>query len=113
MSSAPHYYFPAVIRSQHHSAFDALVALGVPRDEAMDLVAAAWGRPDESLVAWVDGGRAVAAVPVGPQCWAACNIFLEKSTPVRREAERELGKVLKRGKRGLLGFWRGRLEPIN
>lgn len=107
MASAPQYYFPAVICSQHHSAFDALVTLGVPRDEAMDLVAASWGRPDESLVTWVDGGRAVAAVLVTPLCWAACNAYLEKSTPLQREAERELGKVLKRGKRGLIGLWRG------
>ena len=107
MDSLPVSYFPAVIRSEHHSAFDALVSLGVPRDEVMDLVAASWGRPDESLVAWVDGGRAVAAIPVAPRCWAACNAYLEKSAPLRREAERELGKVLKRGKRGLVGLWCG------
>lgn len=105
MSALPLLYFPAVVRSEHHSAVDALVALGVPRDETMDLVAASWGRPEESLVAWVDGGRAVAAIPVAPGCWVACNAFLEKSSPARSEAERELGKVLKRGKRGLIGQW--------
>lgn len=100
-------YFPAVVRSLHDSPIDALVALAVPRDEAMDLVAASWSRGDRSLVAWIDGGRPVAVVRTPEGRWAACNAFLDQATADPDEAARRLTKLAKRGRRGLVGVWHG------
>ncbi|MFZ4537527.1 hypothetical protein [Propionivibrio sp.] len=81
-----------------------MVALCVPRDEAMDLVAASW-RSEEVIcvVAYVDGGRTVAALRTPEGRWAACNAFLDDGCTTRREAERRLQKRLKRGRRGYVG----------
>ncbi|MBW7901004.1 MAG: hypothetical protein H3C26_05985 [Rhodocyclaceae bacterium] len=95
-------YFPAVVRSEHESALDALVALDLPRDEAMDLVVAAWERPGGAIVAAVDGGRPVAAVPLADGRWAACNAYPEHACASAAEAERRLGRLLRRGRRGLV-----------
>ncbi|MFC5299922.1 hypothetical protein [Azospira restricta] len=95
-------YFPAVVRSEHESALDALVALDLPRDEAMDLVVAAWGQPGGAILAAADGGRAVAAVPLADGRWAACNAYPEQSCASPADAERRLGKLAKRGRRGLV-----------
>jgi len=104
---APRFYFPAIVCVECDSPIDALVALCVPRDEAMNLVAASW-RGSEScesacVLATVDGGRRVAALRTPEGRWAACNAFLDKSFASRGEAERELGKLLKRGRRGYVG----------
>ncbi len=96
------HYLPAVIRSEHESALDALVALDLARDEAMDLVVAAWGQPGGAILAAVDGGRAVAAVPCADGRWAACNAYPEQACASPVEAERRLGKLVKRGRRGLV-----------
>ncbi|BBN89087.1 MULTISPECIES: hypothetical protein [Azospira] len=100
-------YFPAVLRSEHDSPIDALVALGLPREECMELVAASWGRPELSLLAWVDGGRAVAVLPLAEGRWAACNAFVEQSCREPKEALRRAGKLAKRGRRALVGVWAG------
>ena len=97
-------YFPAVLCVECDSPIDALVALCVPRDEAMDLVAAAWGGAETACVlAAVDGGRTVAAILTPQGRWAGCNAFLEYRSRTRREAERQLKKLLKRGRRGVVG----------
>jgi hypothetical protein len=117
-------YFPAVICAEFDSPIDALVSLCVPHDEAMNLVAAAW-RSGESaseaareatseatseagseavcILATLDGGRRVAALPQADGRWAACNAFLDPRCATRAEAERLLAKRLKRGRRGLVG----------
>lgn len=115
---------PAVICAEFDSPIDALVSLCVPHDEAMNLVAAAW-RSGESvseaaseaaseatseagseavcILATLDGGRRVAALPQADGRWAACNAFLDPRCATRAEAERLLAKRLKRGRRGLVG----------
>jgi hypothetical protein len=105
-------FFPAVICAEFDSPIDALLSLCVPHDEAMDLVAAAWrsgealtatGCEAASILATLDGGRRVAAMPLADGRWAACNAFLEPCCATRAEAERLLAKRLKRGRRGLVG----------
>jgi hypothetical protein len=97
-------YFPAIICVECDSPIDALVALCVPRDEAMDLVAASWHCKESACVtASVDGGRSVAALRTSEGRWAACNAFLDKTSATRGEAESELRKLLKRGRRGCVG----------
>ena len=95
-------FLPAVVRSEHDSALDALVALDLPRDEAMDLTVAEWGGAGLAILAAVDGGRPVAAVPLPDGRWAACNAYPEQAAATRSEAERRLQKLLKRGRRGLV-----------
>ncbi|MBA3995580.1 MAG: hypothetical protein C0466_00220 [Candidatus Accumulibacter sp.] len=106
-------YFPAIVRDECDSPIDALVLLGVPRDEATDLVAATWNDWDEEaaraqdcILCDIDGGRPVAVLRTPEGRWAACNAFPEKACGERREAERVLAKLLKRGRRGLVAEWK-------
>jgi hypothetical protein len=97
-------YFPAVILAEHDSPIDALTGLRVARDEAMDLVAAAWAAGlARCVLARVDGGRQVAAVLLPNGRWAACNAFAEPLCASPREAERRLEKLLRGGRRGVVG----------
>lgn len=97
-------YFPAVVCVECDSPIDALLALCVPRDEAMDLVAASWrGDECECILTTVDGGRSVAALRTPAGRWAACHAFLEHASATRSEAERQLRKLLKRGRQGYVG----------
>ena len=97
------HYFPAIVCAEYDSPVDALLGLHVPYDEVMDLVAASWhGGEEASVLATVDGGRAVAAAPLAGGRWAACNAFPELASVSRREAERRLAKVVKRGRRGMI-----------
>lgn len=105
--AAPFRYFPAVLRSIHDSPIDALVALGLPREECMDLVAACWSQEGGPLLAAVDGGRAVAVLPVEAGRWAACNAYPEQSCDDPREAARRAARLAKRGRRALVGCWAG------
>lgn len=100
--TTPFRYFPAIIRSEHHAALDALIALDIPRGEVMNLVVAGWGRAIGTILAEVDGGRPVAAVPLADGRWAACNTFPDQSCTCPEEAERRLKRLLKRGRRGLV-----------
>jgi len=101
-------YFPAVICAEYDSPIDALVGMHVPQDEAMDLVAAAWEAGEAKCVlASVDGGRCVAAILLPGGRWAACNAFVEDACATPREAERRLGKLLKRAKKGTVGTLAG------
>lgn len=102
--SGEHCFFPAIVCFECDSPIDALVALCVPREEAMDLVVASW-RSDESgcVVATVDGGRTVAAIRTPEGRWAACNAFPGAGISTWPEAERQLQKLLKRGRRGYVG----------
>ena len=102
------HYFPAILCIECDSPIDALVALCVPRDEAMDLVAASWwgdesGSESVAILATVDGGRRVAAVRTPQGRWAACHAFVDHACATRGEAERQLGKLLKRGRQGYVG----------
>ena len=100
-------YFPAISCGEFDSPIDALRALCVPHDEAMELVAAAWAHGDEeNLVTTVDGGRPVAAVFTPAGRWAACHAFLDHPCTTRREAERRLQKLLKRGRTGYVGIFK-------
>ena len=106
MSASPVSYFPAVICHVCDSPVDALLAMHVAHDEAMDLVAAAWQRRGEGadcVVAEVDGGRAVAALRASDGRWFACNAFVDGCCTTRRDAERALEKRLKRGRSGCVG----------
>ena len=97
-------YFPAVICAVFESPIDALIGLHVPQEEVMDLVAAAWMGGDAAcILASVDGGRTVAAIRLPDGRWAACNAFLEASCASPGEATRRLQKLLKRGRRGMIG----------
>lgn len=97
-------YFPAILCVECDSPIDALVALCVPRDEAMNLVAASWrGEASSCVLATVDGGRRVAVLRTPQGRWAACNAFLDFACSTHSEAERQLQKLLKRGRRGYVG----------
>ena len=97
-------YFPAILCAEYDSPIDALIGLCVPHDEAMDLVAASWrGGETSCLVSTLAGGRTVAVLRTPQGRWAACNAFLEACCATRSEAERELKKRLKRGRRGFVG----------
>lgn len=107
--SRPVRYFPAVLCAEYDSPIDALIALCVPRDEVMELVAASWGSEggcgeDEAaevcILGTVDGGRSVAAIRTADRRWAACHAFPELACASRKDAERQLGKLLKRGRQG-------------
>ena len=101
-------YFPAIVCAEHDSPIDALIALCVPQDEALDLVAASWLNGESTCVLTVlDGGRAVAALRTAEGRWAACNAFPEHGCSSRREAERQLQRLLKRGRRGVVGVMPG------
>ncbi len=70
----------------------------------MNLVAATWEGGEASCVlASVDGGRSVAAVLLPSGRWAACNAFVGNSCSTWGEAERQLQKLLKRGRTGTVG----------
>ena len=97
-------FFPAVLCTLCDSPIDALVALCVPRDEAMELVAASWNSDQSTCVlATLDGGRTVAALRTEQGRWAACHAFHELACSTRRDAERALEKLLRRGRRGYVG----------
>ncbi len=96
-----HGYFPAIVCVERDSPIDALVALCVARDEAMDIVAASWVAAESScLFATLDGGRPVVVLRTQEGRWAACNVFLSQVCVTSQEADRRLGKLLKRGRRG-------------
>ena len=96
-------YCPVIVCAEYDSPIDALLGMHVALDEAMDLVAAAWHAGQASCVlACVDGGRAVAAVSLESGRWAGGNAFPEMASASRREAERRLGKLIKRGRRGMV-----------
>jgi hypothetical protein len=95
-------YFPAIIRSEHEAVLDALVALDIPRGEAMNLLVAHWGGGGNAILAEVDGGRPVAVVPTADGRWVACNTFPDHVCDSESEAGRRLATLLKRGRRGLV-----------
>lgn len=97
-------YFPAIVCIVCDSPIDALVALCVPRKEAMDLVTASWGSEAGCLVAILHGGRPVAVLPTQEGRWAACNAFLDELFATPQEAGRRLDELLRRGRRGYVGF---------
>lgn len=102
-----YHYFPAVACAEFDSPIDALVALGVPRDEACDMLVAAWPAnrtegANELIMASVYGGRAVAVLHLPTSRWAACKVFLEEVCPTPQAAERRMGKLLKRSTRSAL-----------
>ena len=96
-------YFPAVICAEYDSPVDALAGPCVPRDEAMDLWVAAWADGARSVMARVDGGRQIAAILLASGRWAACQVFAGHFCATPREAGRRLEKLLKRGRRGIVG----------
>ena len=104
-------FFPAVICTEYDSPVDALISLHVPQNEAMDLVAASWvAQGTECVLASVDGGRNVTAIRLPSGRWAACNAFVEKACPSEREAERQMKKLLKHGRKGVVGSMETILE---
>lgn len=100
-------YFPAIVCMVCDSPVDALVALCVPRDEAMMLVAASWGSSETGcIVATLHGGRPIAVLHTPEGRWAACNAFLDEIFATPQEAGRRLERLLKRGRRGYVGYVR-------
>ncbi len=105
-------YFPAIVCIVCDSQIDALVALCVPRDEAMSLVTASW-RDSEAgcIVATLHGGRQVAVLPTPEGRWAACNAFTDELFATPQAAGRRLDKLLRRGRIGYVGYVDTRLNP--
>jgi len=68
------------------------------------LVTASWQDPSSCLVATLHGGRHVAAVRTPEGRWAACNAFLDELYATPQEANRRLAELLKRGRRGYVGY---------
>jgi hypothetical protein len=98
-------YFPAIVCIVCDSPIDALVALCVPRKEAMDLVTASWrGSEAGCLVATLHGGRPIAVLPTPEGRWAACNAFLDELYSTPQAAGKRLDKLLKRGRLGYVGY---------
>ena len=98
-------YFPAIVCAEHDSPIDALLALSVPRDEAMDLVAASWPSGEATcLVAILDGGRPVVVLRTPEGRWAACNAFFSDLSSTPEAAGRRLNKLLKRRRRGYVAW---------
>lgn len=98
-------YFPAIVCIVCDSPIDALVALCVPRKEAMELVTASWGSSEAAcLVAILHGGRPVAVLLTPEGRWAACNAFLDELFATPQEAGKRLDTLIKRGRRGYVGY---------
>ena len=94
-------FYPAIMRDRFASPIDALVSLGVPADEARDLVVASWCASGAgSIAATTYGGRPVAVLLLPDGRWAACNVFLDALCTTQQEAERRLARLLKPGTRG-------------
>lgn len=94
-------YLPAIVRAEFDSALDALLALTVPRDEAMDLLVASWLSAEPAcLLTTIDGGRAVVVLRAASGRWAACNAFLNHSCDRHADAERRLRRLLRGHQRG-------------
>ena len=110
---AAHLYFPAIVRSEHDSPLDALVAACVPRPEAMDLVAASWAdRYSNCLLAFVDGGRPVVVLRTPAGRWAACNALLGSLYATAHEADQRLEKLRKpRREAYVVSLPRGHIHP--
>ena len=107
-------YFPAIVCAVHDSPVDALVALCVPRNEAMDLVTASWRADDVGcIVATLDGGRTVAVLSTPEGRWAACNAFLEECCATHQEAGKRLEKLLRKGRYGYVGCVRHTLASYS
>jgi len=97
-------FVPLIVCAEFDSPIDALLSLCVPHDDVMDLVAASWFAEGRNCIAAnVDGGRAVAAMRLPDGRWAACNAYPEYGCSTRSEADRRLGKLLKRHRRGGVG----------
>ena len=104
-------YFPAIACGEFDSPIDALLSLCVPYDEAMALVAASWTEGEGfAILAAIDVGRSVAALPLADGRWAACHAYPGHAVASRPEAERRLRKLARRGKRGLIGILAHRRE---
>ena len=100
-----HGYFPAVVCMVCDSPIDALVALCTPRAEATQLVTASWGqREPHCVIAILHGGRPIAALLTPEGRWAACNVFLDEMFATPQEAARRLDRLLRRGRRGYVGY---------
>jgi hypothetical protein len=100
-------YFPAIVCIVCDSPIDALVALCVPRKEAMELVTASWcGDETGCIVTTLHGGRPVAVLLTPEGRWAACNAFLDEFFATPQEASRRLAELLRRGRRGYVGHLR-------
>ena len=101
-------YLPVVVCSEHDSPLDALLALHVAQDDAADAVAAALHAcdgdfaPGFAVLAETDGGRPVATVRSETGRWVAGNAFPDKACATAAGAERELTRLVKRGRRGLV-----------
>lgn len=97
-------YFPAIICAEFDSPIDALLSLCVPGDEAMNLVTASWvSGVTDCVMTVISGGRPVAVLRTAQGRWAACNAFPEQACASPTEADRRLGKLLRKGKKGMLG----------
>ena len=105
-------YVPAIVCAEYDSPIDALIGLCVPQSEAMDLVTASWLNREACLLATIDGGRAVAAIRTPHGRWAACNVFPEYGCPTRKEAERQLGRLLRRGRTGFVAELAGSFKSM-
>ena len=96
-------FVPLIVCAEFDSPIDALLSLCVPYDEVMDLVAASWlGGGRDCVATTVDGGRAVAVLRLPNGRWAACNAYPEKACASPQAAERELLRLVKRGRSGLV-----------
>lgn len=113
-TSTGHGYFPAIVCVECDSPIDALIALCIPRHEAMDLVAASWKESDSPcLVATLDGGRPVVVLRTPEGRWAACHAFLNDLYATHQEADRRLARLLKRHRNGYVACLRLMNSPAD
>ena len=109
VSLAPeaYHYFPVILCLVCDSPIDALIALCLPRGEAMELFSAAqWSGDTGCMLATIHGGRRIAVMPTPEGRWAACNAFPDELFASPRDAQRKLDSLLKRGRTGYVGYVR-------
>ena len=105
-------YFPAIVCLVCDSPIDALVALCLPRAEAMTLVATSWAdQQADCLVASLHGGRTIAVLRTPEGRWAACNAFMDPLFATPEAARRKLDQLLRRGRVGYIGYLPRQAEP--
>lgn len=95
-TTATHIHFPAIVRSEHDSPLDALLAVCIPRPEALNLLAAAWAiGGSDCLFSILDGGRPVVVLRTPQGRWAACNAHLGELSLTLHQADRRRAKLEK------------------
>lgn len=95
------HHYPAVAYAEFDSPIDALIALGIPRDEAQETLVATWSATYANhhtaviTATHTEQQYLIAALHLPSTRWAACKVFLEKAWSTPREVERRMGQLFK------------------